>query len=165
MRYGLICLFFALIACFAGCKASKRVANAESVQREVENVATAVDKSHSSEAKGENVRVETQETTWEYSRTTAYGDSGNVRAVQETWRGTGRTGLAVRNDSSRAVSVTDIATTDSSYVKVDSTAQSSSDFKSDGRPVQGIEWLWVVIGGILVLFVIAYFAAQKFIKK
>lgn len=109
---------------------------------------------------GTKTSTEVQQQEVEYTVITELDSSGVIRRVQETWRGTGRTELVVRNDSSRDISI--IATLDSvaTMIEKDSVFKENIEFTNDTRPVQGIEWIWIMVGlgaVVMILSIVNYY--------
>lgn len=165
MRHGVYCLrvlvILAVVA-LGSCNARKTIQKNSRSFRTDQRIEQSFDKEIKTEKAGTDVRIEAKEDAWEFSRTTDIDTAGNIRRVQETWRGSGRSELALLRDSSRTVSVTDseIIIQDTDSMILNEEEQTIND--SDSRPVQGVEWFWVVIGaGLLLLLII--FLSKRFL--
>lgn len=165
MRHGvyiLHALVILAIVVLGSCNARKTAQKNSRSFRTDQHIEHSIEKEIKSEKAGTDIRIEAKEDAWEFSRTTDIDTAGNIRRVQETWRGTGRSELALLRDSSRTVSVTDseIIVQDKDSVILYNEEETIHD--SDSRPVQGFEWFWVVIGaGLLLLLII--FLCKRFL--
>ncbi|MDD4778833.1 MAG: hypothetical protein PHV53_11175, partial [Fermentimonas sp.] len=91
-----------------------------------------------------------------FIRITEFDSTGTVRRIQETWRDRQRIDLVAEERSGRTVSVKN---TDQQITIRDTTSTITNEVKevnTDSRPIQGLEWFWVVLSGVLVLTVIIY---------
>lgn len=154
-------LFCVLLSLFSGCKAKKNVQRELSVAEATERISKTIAKQNTETETGTHVNEETSEDIREFIREIRFDTAGNVQTIQEAWRDKGRVQLVVRRDTSRTVSVNEELNSDS--IKTVTNVKQSDDIKqtTDSRPVQGIEWLWV----ILSIAIIATIAIILFIKK
>ena len=153
---GSICL-----SSLSGCKTKKNMQKTETYEYAAHRIESSLDKSLATKEAGSAVSIQTNQNIREFNRTTLYDSTGNVQSVSETWRETGRAELALRNDSTRTVSVNNIATTDSISETANATSDQVIKNITDSRPVQGTEWLWV----IFAIGTLAAVAILLFIKK
>ncbi len=159
MRYDKI-LFVCILACIlilSGCKSRQEITRSVKDQTRIERTETAVDTSRTIVSDKEAVNRETEESEDIYTRTQHYDTLGNLRTIQETWRSIGRFELALRERSASYISINGMGAVTSESDR--STVVTSEQVKnsSDSRPVQGIEWMWVIAGvGLLIFILIMY---------
>lgn len=165
MRHGgyyLLAIVILAIVVLGGCNARKTTQKNSRSYFSDQRIEQSIEKEIQSKKAGTDIRIEAKEDAWEFSRTTDIDTAGNIRRVQETWRGSGRSELALLRDSSRTVSVTEeeILVQDKDSIILNEEEHTIND--SDSRPVQGVEWFWVVIGaGLLLLLII--FLSKRFL--
>lgn len=163
MRYARlhITLLLASLLVLSGCKVRREVASMVTDQTRVERTETTVDTSRTEISTQETLSQQADESEEVYTRTQHFDSLGNIRSIQETWRAIGRTELALRERSGSYISLNGMGTvtseSDSSTVVSDEQVNSSVD----SRLVQGIEWLWVIVGIGLLLFIIITFVIKK----
>lgn len=162
MKYAKI--HFILLACIlilSGCKSRREVTRMVTDQKRVQRTETAVDTSRTKINAQETFSSQADESEDIYTRTQHFDSLGNIRTIQETWRAIGRSKLALHERSGSYLSLNGMGTvtseSDSSTVVSDEQVNSSVD----SRPVQGIEWLWVIVGIGLLLFIIFTFVIKK----
>lgn len=159
MRYDKI-LFAFILACILilyGCKSRQEITRSVTDQTRIERTETAVDTSRTIVSDKEAVSRETGESEDIYTRTQHYDTLGNLRTIQETWRSIGRFELALRERSASYISINGMGAITSEFDS--STVVTTEQVKnsSDSRPVQGIEWMWVIAGvGLLIFILIMY---------
>lgn len=159
MRYDKI-LFVCILACIlilSGCKSRQEITRSVTDQTRIERTETAVDTSRTIVSDKDVVSRETGESEETYSRTQHYDTLGNLRTIQETWRSIGRFELALRERSASHISINGMGAITSEFDS--STVVTTEQVKnsSDSRPVQGIEWMWVIAGvGLLIFILIMY---------
>lgn len=159
MRYDKI-LFVCILACIlilSGCKSRQEITGSVTDQTRIERTETAVDTSRTIVIDKEAVSREAGESEDIYTRTQHYDTLGNLRTIQETWRSIGRFELALRERSASYISINGMGAVTSESDR--STVVTSEQVKnsSDSRPVQGIEWMWVIAGvGLLIFILIMY---------
>ena len=149
-----------LFALFPSCKTNKNVSRIETVATAVERVETKKDTSRviTTTQSDLDETISIFETT--RRETIHLDDSGRVRSIvkESISKETGQR----RHDrgSGSVVSITG----KSDSVSVVETSQTSSnektDIKTDSRPVQGVEWFWVIFG-ILITAVLIYVLLKK----
>lgn len=159
MRYDKI-LFVCILACIlilSGCKSRQEITRSVTDQTRIERRETAVDTSRTIVSDKDVVNRETEESEDIYTRTQHYDTLGNLRTIQETWRSIGRFELALRERSASYISINGMGAITSEF---DSSAVVTTEQvknSSDSRPVQGIEWMWVIAGvGLLIYILIMY---------
>lgn len=159
MRYDKI-LFVCILACIPilhGCKSRQEITRSVTDQTRIERRETEVDTSRTIVGDKDVVNRETEESEDIYTRTQHYDTLGNLRTIQETWRSIGRFELALRERSASYISINGMGAVTSESDR--STVVTSEQVKnsSDSRPVQGIEWMWVIAGvGLLIFILIMY---------
>lgn len=163
MRNVLYIIILAIISLFVldGCKARKATQKSSDLFISGTKIAQTANKQIETKKAGTDIRIEAQEDIWEYSRNTEIDTAGNLRRIQETWRGTGRTELALLRDSSRNISLNESTNITQEKDSVTEQINENSKIENDSRPVQGIEWLWVVIGAGLLLLLVFYFIKKR----
>lgn len=155
----LLCIL--VIALFSTCRSRKNVVRTESNQARTERVETKTDTSRTIIKTQENLdeTVSISETT---DRETIHLDSiGRVRTIvrESVKKETGQR----RTDRGQGsvVSITGKSDSITSQETLNATSQEKQDIKTDSRPVQGDEWMWV----ILSIGTIAAIAILFFIRK
>ena len=162
-----IFLFFVFVLCsllfvlFSSCKTKRNISRTESSQAAIERVETKRDTSRTIIKTQENLdeTVSISETT---DRETIHLDStGRVRTIirESVKKETGQR----RTDRGQGsvVSITGKSDSITSQETLNATSQEKQDIKTDSRPVQGAEWMWV----ILSIGTIAAIAILFFIRK
>ena len=155
----LLCIL--VIALFSTCRSRKNVVRNESNQARTERVETKTDTSRviTRTVADMEESVVVQETT---DRETIHLDSiGRVRTIvrESVKMETGQR----RTDRGQGsvVSITGKSDSITSQETLNATSQEKQDIKTDSRPVQGAEWMWV----ILSIGTIAAIAILLFIRK
>lgn len=155
----LLCIL--VIALFSTCRSRKNVVRNESNQARTERVETKTDTSRviTRTIADMEESVSIQETT---DRETIHlDDSGRVRTIirESVKKETGQR----RTDRGQGsvVSITGKSDSITSQETLNATSQEKQDIKTDSRPVQGAEWMWV----ILSIGTIAAIAILFFIRK
>lgn len=155
----LLCIL--VIALFSTCRSRKNVVRNESNQARTERVETKTDTSRviTRTVADMEESVVVQETT---DRETIHLDSiGRVRTIvrESVKKETGQR----RTDRGQGsvVSITGKSDSITSQETLNATSQEKQDIKTDSRPVQGAEWMWV----ILSIGTIAAIAILFFIRK
>lgn len=121
----------------------------ERVERLTDSIRIVEDNQQTTERSGSEVDQS-------FIRITEFDSTGTVRRIQETWRDRQRIDLVAEERSGRTVSVKN---TDQQITIRDTTSTITNEVKevnTDSRPIQGFEWFWVVLSGVLVLTVIIY---------
>ena len=150
-------ILLASLLVLSGCKVRSEVARVVTDQTRVERTGAAVDTSRTIINAQETISSQADESEEIYTRTQHFDSLGNIRTIQETWRAIGRTELALHERSGSYLSLNGMSAVtterDSSLV----TVVEREDHRADSRPVQGIEWIWVIVGGgLLFLFIIKF---------
>lgn len=155
----LLCIL--VIALFSTCRSRKNVVRTESNQARTERVETKTDTSRviTRTVADMEESVSIHETT---DRETIHLDStGRVRTIvrESISKETGQR----RTDRGQGsvVSITGKSDSITSQETLNATSQEKQDIKTDSRPVQGAEWMWV----ILSIGTIAAIAILFFLKK
>lgn len=161
-RNVLFVFFFSLFLILVpGCKTKKNVQRESTFEQSVERVESTIDKSITAQEAGSAVSIKTDQDIREFNRTTNFDSTGNVSSISETWRETGSSQLALRNDSTRNISLNNVVNTDSSSDQSQSSSTEIIDQSADSRPVQGIEWVWVILSAALVIAVAIYVIVNR----
>lgn len=150
---GIIFLFILIIS---GCRSHKTVTRAGESTHTEQITEKAVEQSYNEEQKGSQIHTSEKEEVVEYTKVSVIDSTGNVRTIQETWRQSGRTQLAVRSDSSRNISLSDVVLDKVITNQHDSIYNENVVTKNDSRPIQGSDWVWLVLSLILVVIIFIY---------
>jgi uncharacterized protein YcfL len=121
----------------------------ERVERVIDSIRIVEDNQQTTERRG-------SETDQSFSRITEFDSTGTVRRIQETWRDRQRIDVVTKERFGRTVSV---AETNQQIIIRDTASTVTNEVaevKTDSRPIQGFEWFWIVLSGVLVLTVIIY---------
>ena len=144
-----------------GCRAKKNVQKTQVDTTVVEKVERYSDSTRTAERTTEHATFTRDDNERSYTRTTEFDSTGVVRRVSEEWRDRRSADVAVRDNESETISITGsekhVVETDSSSAVL----QETKDLQSDSRPVQGAEWLWVIVGGALILSIVIFFIIRK----
>lgn len=163
MRYDKI-LFVCILACILilfGCKSRQKITRSVTDQTRIERTETAVDTSRTIGSTQETLSRETGESEEIYSRTQHFDSLGNIRTIQETWWRIGRFELALRQGSGSYLSLNGMSTVTSDRDSTTVVTNERQDIRTDSRPVQGIEWIWIIVGAGIVIFVLIAIAIKK----
>ena len=158
----LLCIL--VIALFSTCRSRKNVVRTESNQARTERVETKTDTSRviTRTVADMEESVSIQETT---DRETIHLDSiGRVRTIvrESVKKETGQR----RTDRGQGsvVSMTGRSESDSASVIFQEDLQEKIRQDVDSRLIQGTEWMWVILSGVLVLAVLLYISYNKYSK-
>lgn len=151
----ILCTCMCLLV-LGGCKVRRTAEKSSEINRTIERIEQTSDKEVRTEEAGTDIRIEAKEDAWEYSRTTDIDSAGNIRRVQETWRGYERSELALQRDSGQIVSGIDSRRTIVEANRENVKADEAEELKNDSRLIQGIEWLWVAMGIILLIVILIF---------
>jgi uncharacterized protein YcfL len=124
-------------------------AGSERVERLTDSIRIVEDSQQTTERSG-------SETDQSFTRVTEFDSTGTVRRIQETWRDRQRIDVVTKERFGRTVSV---AETNQQIIIRDTASTVTNEVaevKTDSRPIQGFEWFWIVLSGVLVLTVIIY---------
>lgn len=138
------------------CRSSKSTSRNGSYAMAVERVERRLDSIRIVESTTQRSEHSGSEAERVYSRTTEYDTTGAIRSVQETWRDRQLFNVSTNERAGRIVSVTN---SDEQVIQKDTAhaiITETSHIKSDSRPVQGIEWVWVILSVVLIAAVILY---------
>jgi len=149
------------ILAIAGCRSARNVTTDIDSGRTVEKVESIRDSTRRVEIveqKTDGARFDDEQI---FTRTIDYDTTGTVRRVQETWRDRQRRDLVAEERNVRTVSMTlrdSIATVKDS---TKTTTVTKENYKTDSRPVQGAEWMWVILGAGLLLVIIGVILKRR----
>lgn len=164
MRYDFIHIIaVALLCCVSlnSCRAKKSIQRTEETTSRTERVERSVDTTRVTAVEEQIFERSGSETEQSYIRVTEFDSTGSVRKVSETWRDRQLSRLDTKERHARTVSIAgvseDIVVSDTSSTVVNEVVK----VDTDSRPVQGIEWLWVVLSIALIVAVILYIIYNK----
>ena len=164
MRYDFIHIIAVALLCCAtlnSCRAKKSIQRTEETTSRTERVERSVDTTRVTAVDEERSERSGSEVEQTFTRVTEFDSTGSVRKVSETWRDRQLSRLDTKERHARVVSVAgvseDIAVSDTSSTVVNEMVK----VDTDSRPVQGIEWLWVVLSIALIVAVILYLIYNK----
>ena len=147
----LMCLF-SLISC----RAKKDTSRHESYAVESERIERRIDSIRTLEVVEERSDRSGSEVEQSFTRVTEFDSTGSIRKVSETWRDRQQGSVASEERTERTLSLegskTIITTRDSSTV----VKQEKTKTDTDSRPIQGSDWLWVILSVVLITAVILY---------
>ncbi|MDD4778822.1 MAG: hypothetical protein PHV53_11120 [Fermentimonas sp.] len=141
---------------FSGCRASKTIQRDQTIQTNTEKFESINESVNSEAVTAESSDRSGSEVNQSYTRITEFDSAGTVRRVQETWRDRQRIDLVTEERTVRTVSV---AEKNQQITIRDTTSTVTNEVvevKTDSRPIQGFEWFWTVLSGVLILAVIIY---------
>ena len=96
-----------------------------------------------------------------FTRVIEYDTTGRVQRISETWRDRQQGSLVVQERSAQAVSLTGES---KEIIERDTTATVMNEtvkVNTDSRPVQGVEWIWVILSIALIAAVVLYIIYNK----
>lgn len=167
MRYGIRDIFnrvslfhwaiiFLCLFSFVGCRAKKDSSRHESYALEFERMERRIDSVRTMEVVEQKSERSGSETEQSYTRITEYDTTGSVQRISETWRDRRLSNLVTEERDARTVSVSNseqqISIKDSADIRISETSHTTTD----SRPIQGIEWMWVILSVVLITAVILY---------
>lgn len=139
---------------FGGCRAKKEIQRREEITTEAERIERSVDSVRIKEISERSTEKNESELNQTYTRIIEYDTTGTVRRVQESWRNRQRIDLVAEERIGRTFSVSnskkEIISRDTSSTIINEMVLETSD----DRPVQGAEWLWVILGGAVIVIAI-----------
>lgn len=158
MRHGIIHITFVFLflGILAGCNAQKRMSRNAEAQVRTERTETETADSRVKEKSQTDISTQTNEQDRTYVRITEYDSTGYVRRIQEEWRDIGRSQLFVLDQSRHHISIDGMTAVTVERDNSHSVSIENEKTSSDSRPVQGIEWLWVILGVIITVTIIGY---------
>lgn len=89
-----------------------------------------------------------------YIRTVDYDTLGNILRIEEEWRNIGQLELSVFKGSRQYLSLSGSTIIDTLSHSFTIISTEQTEHKSDSRPIQKTEWLWVILGIAAVLILI-----------
>lgn len=152
----IVVLALLVLLLLTSCRSSKSTSRNGSYAMAVERVERRLDSIRVMESTAERSKHSGQEAERVFTRTTEYDTTGAIRSVQETWRDRQLFNVSTNERAGRIVSVTN---SDEQVIQKDTAhaiITETSHIKSDSRPVQGIEWVWVILSVVLIAAVILY---------
>jgi|JMBX01.1.fsa_nt_gb hypothetical protein len=159
MRYDFIHIIaVALLCCVSlnSCRAKKDIQRNEETTSRTERVERFVDTTRVTAVDEERSERSGSEVEHTFTRVTEFDSTGSIRKVSETWRDRQLSRLDTKERHARTVSIAgvseDIIVSDTSSTVVNEMVK----VDTDSRPVQGIEWLWVVLSVALIASVVLY---------
>lgn len=161
MKYVFYIIILLCCTNLGGCRTGKSVQKITGFERVQHSTETSVDKQKETTEASTDLRIDTKEEIQEYTRTTELDTLGNIRRVQESWRGVGRSKLVVLRDTGRTVSWVDRVKMSQANETISEQTNESSKMISDSRPVQGVEWLFIMIGAGILLFLAFLFLRKR----
>lgn len=156
-----ICLGISL----SGCRAKKSLQKTQENTTIVERSERYSDSTRTEQKSTVHIDRSRDENERSYTRTTEYDSTGNIRRISEEWRDRQSSDLVVRDHRQESISVTG---SEKQVIEEDSSStviRETMHIQSDSRPVQGAEWLWVIVAGTLVLSVVIFVIIKKTRKK
>lgn len=156
-----VCISVFMLLCLDACNSKRNVVRNTSGQSYTERIETSSDTSRTEETVIDSSKTTIDETVEEYIKTTEYDSTGIVRRVSEEWRHRERNNVSTLHRQEQYVFVNEsekeVVTIDSTTVQTQETIKTTTD----SRPVQGIEWIWIVLSVALVLIVVGYIIYNK----
>lgn len=164
MRHDFIYITLSIILVsfgFNSCRAKKNIERNSEVTERIERTERSVDSIRFAEKQDEKTeRIGLTADQW-YVKHTEFDSIGRVRSVSETWRNRRHSDMASEERTGRTVSVivsgNEVIETDTSSI----ITQEYSNIQTDSRPVQGLEWFWVISSGVLILSIVIYLLFNK----
>ena len=163
MRHGIvhITFVFLFLGVLAGCNAQKRMSRNAEEQARTERTETKTADSRVKEESQTDISTQTNEQDRTYVRITEYDSTGYVRRIQEEWRDIGRSQLSVLDQSRHHISIDCMTAVTLERDNSRSVVTENVKTSSDSRLVQGIEWLWVILGVIITVTIIGYIIVKS----
>lgn len=160
MKHGII----HIIACalllgtmLGSCRAKKDFESSETVQRKTERVERHADTVGVVEVEKRRTDRSGSEIDHSYTRVIEFDGSGGIQSVSESWRDRRSSDVVVQERHSELVSVAasekEVIERDSSSVIIHETKHTTAD----SRPVQGFEWVWIIVGVMAAVVLILFF--------
>gem|GEM_PF-2222323 len=153
MKHGILLILIALCAVQCGCRSSSSSTTAVSSGTEkVFKAAVRHAADSSRTTRDDSVFTVAVDTTRTYSIRVELDTAGRVRSIQEEWRDIGRTIISTGTGRSSSVSVGSSGSSVSENKQSDSKSETNQTVSSDSRPVQGHEWIYVLlVVGLLII--------------
>lgn len=165
MKNGYYIIIALLLFSFPGCKARKLQASYEQVKTETSETTTETETQESEQFDFSEFYKNIAEKIREFNRRIELDSAGNVASVSETYREIVRDDNTKEQNISQNQTVTEKNVAAISISKLDSNVTSKSDLKSDSRPVQGFEWIWVILSVALIVIFIWFLNPKSKIAK
>ncbi|MDD4698043.1 MAG: hypothetical protein PHR52_10975 [Fermentimonas sp.] len=141
---------------FSGCRTSKSIQRDKTIQTGSYTIDRRTEALRVTDEVYEGTKREGSETEQSYTKITEYDTTGSVQRVSETWRDRRLSNLVTEERDARTFSVSNseqqISIKDSADIRVSETSHTTTD----SRPVQGVEWIWVILSVVLISSVILY---------
>lgn len=146
---------------FNSCRAKKDFERNTQISERVERIERSVDSARNSENEySKTERIGLTEDNF-YIRTTEYDTEGRIRSISETWRDRRHSDMANEERSKESISLSgsekEIVESDTSSVIINEKTKTTND----SRPVQGVEWIWVILSIALIAAVVLYIIYNK----
>jgi len=163
MKYGIILI--TILIGLSACRSSKQNHKQLDISAEVktENISIRKDSTRT-ETSYQDTTTKAVDTV-EYSRTTTYRDDGGISSIQEQWRRTGSTELSVSSGRTSEVSVAAAVDSTNTKINAEITAVEDTSSKTDSRPVQEEEFLWIIIPVCLLILTLIILFFKYYIPK
>jgi len=155
---------FIIIICatiFGSCRSGKSVQKITGFERVQHSTEASTSKQEETIETSADLREDSKEAIQEFTRTTEIDTLGIVRRIQEQWRGTVTSRLVVRSDTGRTVSWIDRVKNSQTRDSIAERTNEQSEIITDSRPVQGVEWSFVMIGTGILLFLASLFLKRR----
>lgn len=164
MKYGFIHIVIGALligSCLVGCRASKNSQRNETSSEVHARTESTLDSTKSEYREVESRNILTDASDEYYLRITEYDVEGAVRRISEKWGNRRLSNVDSQDRQQESVSVTgsesNIVETDSSNTVI----EEKVDASIDSRPVQGVEWFWVILGGAIILAIVIFVIIKK----
>lgn len=165
MRNGYIHIIIcALLLCFSAssCRAKKDLERKEEVMESYQRIEHSADSLRIEEIRTDCVVQISDELVRSYTRVTEFDSSGTIiRRLQESWWDRRRGDVSLQDDRSETVSIAGsqklVEEKDTTMAEIHEISHASTD----SRPVQGVEWIWVILSLVLILGVVIYIIHNK----
>ena len=163
MKYHVLIFLFAVSA-LASCRSNKEIHKISESEIESQSTVSTQRKDSTGSSTNQRDSISNIITENQYIRTTWYRPDGTIQAIQDSWREARHEELAVHDSGSSSVSVNEEKTDSTTRTKMKTFEKADLKSFSDSRPVQGVEWLWIVlpiVAGALVLVLLLYLKYRK----
>lgn len=150
-----------LLVC-SGCRGIRVSSRNQTKTSRTERVERSVESTRSTELEEQRAEHRGSEAERVFTRTTEYDSTGSIQRVSETWRDRRLSNVSAEERTTRVVSIdsteTNIVTHDTTSVIV----QEKTSIENDSRPIQGFEWVWVILTLTLLISVAIYILVNRF---
>lgn len=150
-------LIFSLLALVASCNVKKSSALQSHYLQADSSTLLTKDSITANTSLTENKNITETKSESQISKTTEYNDSGHIVRIVEVVYLSDFNRLDMSQLFARSEILGGSATITSTNQTIDHVVNSSDTIDSDSRPVQGVEWLWImlwVVVGIVLLWLI-----------